>query len=114
MILKDGEQRATNCASGAVERVDWNVAVVGLYDVYYRDKDDKGGAAQAAAMPGTNAYDYYRKDVGVGARWDINDYWLIKAEYHKVVGADLLLQNFNNNMAVKNWDYYTIKTSFNF
>lgn len=91
-----------------------NVAVVGLYDVYYRDKDDKGGTAQATAMPGSNAYDYYRKDVGLGARWDINDYWLIKAEWHRVIGADLLLQFFNSNTAVKNWDYYTVKTSFNF
>lgn len=91
-----------------------NVSVVGLYDVYYSDKDDKGGTIQAARPSGGNAYDYYRKDAGIGARWDINAYWLIKAEYHKVIGAALLTQYFNDNMAVKNWDYYTIKTSFNF
>ncbi len=90
-----------------------NVTVVGLYDVYYSDKDDKGGTAQAAYY-GDVAYNYYRKDVGIGVRWDINAYWLIKAEYHKVIGAALLTQYFNDNMAVKNWDYYTIKTSFNF
>jgi hypothetical protein len=90
-----------------------NVALVGLYDVYYSDKDDKGGTAQTLTKGGA-AYNYYRKDVGVGARWDINDYWLIKAEYHKVIGADLLTQFFNNNAAVKNWNYYTIKTTFNF
>jgi hypothetical protein len=91
-----------------------NVSIIGLYDVYYRDKDDKGGTVQASTPMPDNAYDYYRKDVGIGARLDINDYWLIKAEYHKVIGADLLTQYFNNNTAVKNWNYYTIKTTFNF
>jgi hypothetical protein len=90
-----------------------NVTLVGLYDVYYSDKDDKGGTAQALTKGGA-AYNYYRKDVGGGVRWDINNYWLIKAEYHKVIGADLLLQYFNQNTAVKNWNYYAIKTSFNF
>lgn len=90
-----------------------NLTLVGLYDVYYRDKDDKGGTAQAAYY-GDVAYNYYRKDVGIGARLDINSFWLIKAEYHKVIGAALLTQYFNENNAVKNWDYYTIKTSFNF
>jgi hypothetical protein len=90
-----------------------NVTLVGLYDVYYSDKDDKGGTAQVLTKGG-KAYDYYRKDVGIGARLDLNDYWLIKAEYHKVIGADLLTQSFNNNTAVKNWNYYTIKTTFNF
>jgi hypothetical protein len=90
-----------------------NVSVVGLYDVYYSDEEDKSGTSQALIMGGA-AYDYYRKDVGAGVRWDLNDFWLIKAEYHKVIGAALLTQYFNSNMAVKNWDYYTVKTSFNF
>ncbi|MBE0501472.1 MAG: hypothetical protein IBX47_08520 [Desulfuromonadales bacterium] len=90
-----------------------NVCVVGMYDVYYSDEEDKSGTRQALIMGGA-AYDYYRKDVGAGVRWDLNDFWLIKAEYHKVIGAALLTQYFNANMAVKNWDYYAVKTSFNF
>ena len=59
-------------------------------------------------------YYFYRKDFGVGARLDISDNWLIKAEWHQLEGADLILPFFNNNMAVKDWDYYIVKTSFNF
>jgi len=59
-------------------------------------------------------YYFYREDFGVGFRLDISDNWLVKAEWHQVEGADLILPVFNNNMAVKDWDYYIVKTSFNF
>ncbi len=89
-----------------------------LYDTYYRDLDDKDGTDQAAimAMMGVPMPDYYfyREDFGVGVRLDINQNWLVKAEWHEVEGADLILPAFNNNAAAKDWDYYIVKTSFNF
>ena len=59
-------------------------------------------------------YYFYRKDSGLAARYDINSHWMIKAEYHKVNGADLILPYYNNGVAAKHWEYYIIKTSFNF
>ena len=87
-----------------------------LYDVYYSDKDDKSGDIQAGRT-GQPAYYYFRKDSGLAARYDINSNWLIKAEYHKINGADLLLPYYNqpySTPVAKHWDYYIIKTSFNF
>jgi len=92
-----------------------NLAFSGLYDVYYRDKDDKGGTAQSAATGGIMpTYAFYRKDVGVAARFDVNDNWLVKAEWHRVNGTDLLTDFFNAGTAAKRWEYYIVKTSFNF
>ena len=83
-----------------------------LYDVYYSDKDDKSGDLQANPM--MPAYYFFRKDSALAARYDINEHWLIKAEYHKINGADLLLPFYNEGVAVQHWDYYIIKTSFDF
>lgn len=84
-----------------------------LYDVYYSDKDDKSGGLQSGAT-GQPDYYFFRKDSALAARYDINEHWLIKAEYHKINGADLLLPFYNNGVAFQHWDYYIIKTSFNF
>ncbi len=88
-----------------------------LYDTYYRDLDDKDGTGQALAM-GMPDYYFYREDFGVGARLDISSNWMVKAEWHQIEGADLLTNFFNDGpgsfVTEKDWDYYIVKTSFNF
>ena len=92
-----------------------NLVFSALYDAYYSDLDDKDGTVQSGVY-GAPDYYYYREDFGVGARLDISDNWLIKAEWHEVEGADLLLPFFNQDMnpVEKDWSYYIVKTSFNF
>jgi hypothetical protein len=92
-----------------------------LYDAFYRDKGDKDGIDQALATGGMmDEWYFYREDFGVGFRLDINQYWLIKAEWHQIEGADLLTNYFNDGPGItdfvtkKDWDYYIVKTSFNF
>lgn len=84
-----------------------------LWDAYYRDLDDKDGVKQAAAM-GMPAYYFYREDFGAGFRFAVSSNWLLKAEWHEIEGADLILPFYNGNNAKKDWDYYIVKTSFNF
>lgn len=87
--------------------------VYGLYDVFYADKDDRAG--RAFAVLGQKPYMGWRKDVGVGIRYDINPSWLIKAEWHDVNGVGSNAGLFNNVADLeKNWNYYIVKTSFNF
>lgn len=86
-----------------------------LYDVYYADKNDKDGEKFAATSPERQDFFTWRKDFGVGVRYDINPYWLVKAEYHVVDGAALFLTTVNDpNDLVQDWDYFSIKMSFNF
>ncbi len=94
-------------------RVVDEVALSLLYDVFYENKDDKDGNFLVAR--GQRDFLGWRKDFGVGVRWDIDDHWLVKAEYHYVDGAALGLQVFNPPGALERyWDYYILKASFNF
>ena len=92
----------------------------------YRDEDDKDGvnqSAMSALMTGNWGtmpdYYFYREDFGVGCRYDVSSNWIIKAEWHQIEGADLLTSYFNDTFGAapvteKDWDYYIVKTSFNF
>ena len=93
-----------------------NLTFTALYDAYYRGLDDKDGEMQAfmAGMPAGAGWNFYREDFGVGFRFDVSSNWLMKAEWHDIEGADLLTQFFNNNGAKKDWNYYIVKTSYNF
>jgi hypothetical protein len=86
-----------------------------LYDVYYSDKDDRNGKEFAATSPDRQDFFAWRKDFGVGARYDINPNWLIKAEYHTVDGAALFMTTVNDPSQLKSdWDYFAVKMSYNF
>ena len=87
-----------------------------LYDVYYSDKDDKDGTAFVAASPsGRKDFFTWRKDFGIGVRYDVNPNWTLKAEYHAIDGAGLFMTVVNDPADLeKNWDYYALKASFNF
>lgn len=55
-------------------------------DEFYFDKDDKSGAAFAAANPPLAAHVLYSKDWVLGARRDWKD-WSLSAEVHDIVGT---------------------------
>jgi hypothetical protein len=113
-----------------------------LYDVYYEDMSDKKGEGYVS-YPGvktlvspTNAYNdgdaftsygyayqAWRKDMGAGLRFDVNDHWTLKAEYHEINGTALNMGLVNPPTLAgtgyapelrKNWNYIAFKSSFNF
>lgn len=87
-----------------------------LYDVYYSDKDDKDGTQFVAANPAQRKdFMTWRKDLGIGIRYDVNYNWTLKAEYHDVNGTGLFM-NVVNDIAdlEEDWSYFALKASFNF
>ncbi|MCB2182108.1 MAG: hypothetical protein KQH63_08800 [Desulfobulbaceae bacterium] len=81
-----------------------------MYDEFYRLKDDKDGSSRPQISSATS----WRKDVGVGARWEINDYWVAKAEYHWIDGAAMQLGTFNPDGSDRYWHYGAARISFIF
>jgi hypothetical protein len=80
------------------------LALSASYEEFYLDKDDKSE---------DNPLDY-RKDIGIGVRYDINPNWLVKAEWHTIDGAGLNMDLVNDDDLDDDWDYFIVKTSFNF
>lgn len=88
------------------------VVIYALYDVFYADKNDRDGDELAAR--GEPNHLGWRKDFGLGLRWDVNDSWVLKAEWHKIDGAALQLPIFNPQGVKRDWWYYVLKASYNF
>lgn len=83
-----------------------------LYDEYWADKDDRGG--KTFVRQNQPAFLGWRKDLGVGLRFDVSDNWLLKAEWHTVDGAGLGLPVYNPQGVEEEWSYYVLKTYFFF
>ncbi|PLX89959.1 MAG: hypothetical protein C0614_01450 [Desulfuromonas sp.] len=86
-----------------------------LYDVFYSDKDDKDGKDFAATSPSRQDFFSWRKDFGIGLRYDVNANWTLKAEYHDVNGTALFMTVLNDPADLEeDWDYVAFKVSYNF
>jgi hypothetical protein len=83
-----------------------------VYDVFYADKNDPDG--NNLVTQGQPDFLGWRRDFGVVLRWDINNRWIIKAEQHWVDGAALQMPIFNPQGVERLWNYFALKTSFNF
>lgn len=88
------------------------VNIYALYDIFYANKDDRSGEELAAQ--GKADFLGWRKDLGLGIRWDVRDNWVLKAEWHKIDGASLQLPLFNPKEVNRDWQYYVLKASYNF
>ncbi|MCB2183785.1 MAG: porin [Desulfobulbaceae bacterium] len=82
-----------------------------LYDEYYRLKHDKYGEESTKNPIDSQPW---RKDWGLGLRYDLTDNWTIKAEYHLVEGGALLMSYFNPDSLKTHWQYGAVKISFTF
>jgi len=90
-----------------------SVNLSALYDVYYTDKEDKEGRYYTVRrMP-----DYlgWRKDFGIGLRFDFSTNILAKLEWHSVDGGALFLSTYNNIPTMpRKWSYVASKISLRF
>lgn len=82
-----------------------------LYDEYYRLKHDKSGEKSSKKSIDSQPW---RKDWGLGCRYDFNDNWTIKAEYHLIEGGAMLMSFFNPDEVKTHWQYGALKVSFSF
>jgi len=81
-----------------------------LYDEFYRLKHDHHGddLSKAPAESG------WRKDIGVGGRYDFNEHCNLKAEYHYVDGTAMQLSVVNPDGVARYWSYVAVKLSVSF
>jgi len=98
----------TSTSEGMYVMATWQVPKVSglsfslLYDEFYLDEDDHKDSTK------------YRKDFGLGARYDINQNWLVKAEWHDIEGTAMNMGFVNEGPMNEDWSYFIVKTSFNF
>lgn len=79
-----------------------------LYDEYYRLK-----SSHHESTGSQNLYPW-RKDLSASLRYDINENWTFKAEWHTVDGTALYSGYFNPQGAERFWQYGALRLSFNF
>ncbi|MCP3890546.1 MAG: hypothetical protein GY702_16995 [Desulfobulbaceae bacterium] len=86
----------------------WTFSV--MYDEFYTLKNDKNGSSRTQLSP----YSSWRKDFGVGVRWEINEFLVAKADYHWIDGAAMQMGLFNPDGTDRYWHYGVVRISFIF
>lgn len=81
-----------------------------FYDEFYSMKNDKEGTSRTNVVNPSA----WRKDIAVGARYQLNENWVAKVEYHLVDGAAMQLGFLNADGAERYWNYFAGKIAFNF
>jgi len=114
-----GRQRMGKITSiGWYASVDYRLNKHWAFQSYYSsfipdDSDRHGEKYEAAGLP-----DYYawQNDLALAVRADINDFWLIKFEYHHMDGAALAdkIDLPEGEVAQQHWRVWTAKTTFHF
>jgi hypothetical protein len=79
------------------------------YSEFYPDKDDKEGKKQSV-----NDFEAWQKTVALSARFDINEYWIVKLEasYNDGFGAYNIADKPEN--LKQEWFLYSAKVTYNF
>ncbi len=87
---------------------DWFASEVS-YSEYWSDEDNKDGL-----IPGVKDPFAYQKIVSLNARFDINEYWIVKAgvSFNKGLGAAYAFQN--DVIPEEDWILYQLKTTVSF
>ena len=91
------------------------------YEVYYRNRHDKEGSTLINKNP-SNPYNLvpihhgaWQKAISLAARFDITDFWLIKAEGQYIDGTALLSPVYNEERNCKRyWNMLALKTTLFF
>lgn len=71
----------------AAYRLPYHLTATVRYDVYYLDVDDRTGKNLPPLRP---KHDAFAKDWMGSLRWDINQHWMVSAEYHRIHGTGWL------------------------
>jgi hypothetical protein len=90
----------------------WQVTL--RYDTVYADVENRAGAGfYRFGLPNHFAF---AQDWMLGLRWDINNNWMLRGEYHRVHGTFWLPQADNPDrlQTEPDWDLFGLQTSFRF
>lgn len=114
------EQIEVSTPAGWYAAADWRTgagfSLAVHYSCYWRDKHDRDGAALAElGLPGHYGW---QKDLAAGVRVDLDDRWLVKAEYHRLDGLALArwrsLQAEAADPGARRWGMITVRTTVHF
>ena len=95
-------------------RLNKQFEVGSYYAVDYHSRRDKDGKILVQSHPGSSDYQAWTRDLAFSLRYDITDYWLVKAEWHRMDGASYLLMSDNPGGLQKDWNLLALKTSISF
>jgi len=84
------------------------------YDVYYSDRGDKDGD-RYQLQTGLPDHTRFAYDTTFGARYEINDNWLISMEYHSIKGTAWLPSSENDlSQSKERWNLFSTQISYRF
>ena len=107
--------------NGAYIVTDW-LEMSLQYEVYYKNRHDKDGRSLLDKEP-ANPYNplvpihfgAWQKTVSLAARFDVTDFWLIKAEAQYIDGTALLSPVYNAERDCRRyWNMFSLKTTLFF
>ena len=93
---------------------DWFEAA-SYYSEYYTDLSDKQGKGYEAGF-GYPASNSWLKDLAFSLRFDVNPYWTVKAEGHKMNGTAVMFREdqVDPKNVKEDWYLFATKLTFNF
>lgn len=83
------------------------------YDVQYEDNSDRSGQ-EYAARTGIPAHTQFAKDFTTGLRWDVNDWFMLRAEYHHINGTGWISYLENKRETSQHWDLFGLSANVRF
>jgi hypothetical protein len=87
------------------------------YSVLFPDVTDRKGSRPPVGEPGTPPVGRaaYQHDLSVTLRFDLNPYWILKVEGHRMHGTAGLTSSLNDNASLssltKDWGVFLVKTT---
>ena len=87
------------------------------YEEGFSDRKDSDGSRIEAATGGLiPAFSMYSKILSAGVRWDINEHWMVRAEYAHHDGTFILSTRENPNVGdlQAHWDLFAVQAVFRF
>ncbi len=114
-LHKDRLTKAEGFYIGGSYRITAKLETTLYWENFYRDKDDKHGKKLAATGVGVEVQGWHRAWV-LAVRYDITDWWLVKAEGQLIDGAAITSPHYNQDLSElkQHWNSLALKTTFNF
>ena len=110
MLLPDTDVDSERFYGLVSYRFDDHIEAGGYYSVTHVDAGDRTGEGPTFA-PSSRAY---HRDLALTARYDINEFWLLKAEGHFIQGTSELILSDNPGELVDDWGLFLIQTVLSF
>jgi hypothetical protein len=110
MLLQDTDVDSERFYGLASYRFDDHFEAGGYYSVTHVDAGDRTGERP----PFVPSHRAYHRDLAFTARYDVNEFWLLKAEGHYIQGTSQLILSDNPGELVEDWGLFVVQTVLSF